>query len=257
MLTDLESQPEWLARLHSLNTVIVGSHEPLMGNLFYDHAEPHFVDRPPIDRYRVKRERFRAALQGRRRLLEVGVNGCHSAYLALTGNPELEFHGVDICARSYVEDAVGWLKREFPGRVFFHKGDSRSVLPSLGQSGCTFDAFHIDGFKPFYFIDILNSSRLATPSGALVIVDDAEQLGIRVALASLTAFNVITQVPGFPPMQCSKGSAEANEVRTLIPSSGLKYQLLKRYSHALAMARQAKALAVSALGVTGLQRLPG
>lgn len=254
MLTDLESQPEWLNRLRSLNAVIASSNEPLLGNLFYDNAEAHFVDSPPIEPYRAKRERFRAAVRGRQRLLEVGVNGCHSAYLALTENPELEFHGVDICQNSYVEHAVGWLKREFPGRVFFHKGDSRRVLPALTSGGFTFDVFHIDGAKPFYFIDILNSSRMVSPSDALVVVDDAYQLGVRVALSSLANFNVITRLPEFPSMPRSVGSAESNEVRRLIPSAGSKYTLLKPYPNVLATARHAKALAVGALAVSGLRR---
>jgi hypothetical protein len=247
MLTDLESQLEWRERLRSLNAVIAGSNEPLLGNLFYDNEQAHFVDSPPIERYRVKRERFRAAVQERRRLLEVGVNGCHSAYLALTENPELEFHGVDICLRSYVEPAVAWLEREFPGRVFFYKGDSRRVLPALASRGLTFDVFHIDGFKPFYYMDIVNSSRMVSPSGALVVVDDTEQLGIRAALLSLANFNVITRLPEFPSMPRSVDFSESNnEVRRLVPSSGRKYIMLKSYSYALATARQVKALAVAA-----------
>ncbi len=195
MLADLESQPEWRERLRSLNSVIAGTNEPVFGNLFYENEQPNFVDSPPIERYRVKRERFRAVVRERRRLLEVGVNGCHSAYLALTENLELEYHGVDICEYSYVEHAVAWLEREFPGRVFFYKGDSRRVLPVLTSRRLTFDVFHIDGFKPFYYMDILNSSRMVSPSGALVVVDDVDQLGVRVALLSLADFNVITRLP--------------------------------------------------------------
>jgi hypothetical protein len=254
MLTDLESQPKWRERLRSLNSVIAGSSEPLTGNLFYDDAQAHFVDSPPIERYRIKRERFRAALQGRRRLLEVGVNGCHSAFLALTDNPELEFHGVDICEHSYVERAVNWLKDEFPGRVFFYSGDSRSVLPKLASRGLTFDVFHVDGAKHIYYRDIINSSRMISPSGALVVVDDAEQLGVRVALSSLSIFNVITRLPEFPSMRHSAGSAESNEIRGLVPSSGGKYILLKCYSHILAMVRQIKALAMAALAVSGIRK---
>lgn len=257
MLTDLESQPEWLDRLFSLNAVIASSNESLVGNLFYDHADAHFADSPPIELYRVKRERFRAAVRERRRLLEVGVNGCHSAYLALTENPLLEFHGVDICQNSYVELAVAWLEREFPGRVFFHKGDSRRVLPALKSSGLTFDVFHIDGAKPFYFIDILNSSRMVLPTGALVVVDDADQLGVRVTLLSLTKFNVITRLREFPSMPRSVGLAESNEVRGLVPSAGRKYALLKPYSNVLATARRAKAVAVGALALYQLNAPTG
>lgn len=253
MPSDLESQAEWRERLRSLNTVIASTREPLLGNLFYDDAQDEFVDSLPIDRYRFKRDRFRAALRKRRRLLEVGVNGGHSAYLALTENKELEYHGVDICENAYVEQAVAWLKNEFPGRVFFYKGDSRRILPGLASEGLTFDVFHIDGAKYVYYVDIVNSSRMVSPSGALVVVDDAEQLGVRIALLSLASFNVITRLPKFPSMPRLIGSAESNEVRGLVPSSGTKYIFLNSFSYALATARQTKALAVAALGISGLR----
>jgi Methyltransferase domain len=255
MPTDLESQPEWRERLRSLNSVIASSNELLVGNLFYDGAQADFLDSPPIQRYRVKRERFRAAVRDRRRLLEIGVNGGHSAYLALTENPELEFHGVDICEHSYVENAVAWLKGEFPGRVFFYKGDSGSVLPALAARGLTFDAFHIDGAKHLYYMDIVNSSRMVAPSGALVIVDDSNYLIAKVALSSLANFNVIIRLPEFPSMTRAVGHDDSNnEVRGLVPSSGRKYTLLKSYSYVLATARQIKALAAAVLEVSGLRR---
>jgi hypothetical protein len=246
MLADLESQPEWRERLSSLNSVIASSNEPLMGNLFYESAQADFVDSPPVQRYRIKRERFRAAVRGRRRMLEVGVNGCHSAYLALTENPELEFHGVDICDYSYVEHAVAWLKSEFPGRVFFYKGDSSRVLPALAARGLTFDVFHIDGAKHLYYIDVVNSSRMVPPSGARVIMDDSNYLIAKVALASLASFNVITRLPEFPPMPHAVDHEDSNnEVRGLVVSSGGKYMFLKSYSYVLATARRTKALAAA------------
>lgn len=244
MPTDLEAQPEWRERLRSLNSVIASSHETLMGNLFYENAQADFVDRPPVQRYRAKRERFRAAVRDRRRMLEVGVNGCHSAYLALTENPELEFHGVDICHNAYVERAVAWLKIEFPGRVFFYNGDSATVLPALAARGLTFDVFHIDGAKHLYYMDIVNSSRMVSRSGAIVIVDDSNYLFAKVALSSLAKFKVITRLPGFPPMPPAVNREDTNnEITGLVPSSGGKYVLLKCYSYVLATARQIKALA--------------
>lgn len=255
MLADLESQPEWRDRLRSLNSVIASSSEPLMGNLFYEGAQVDFIGSPPVQRYRVKRERFRAAVRDRRRMLEVGVNGCHSAYLALTENPELEFHGVDICEYSYVEHAVAWLKKEFPGRVFFYKGDSSRVLPALAARGLTFDVFHIDGAKHLYYMDIVNSSRMVSPSGALVIVDDSNYLIARVTLSSLAKLNVVTQLPEFPSMPRAVDHEDSNnEVMGLVPSSGRKYIFLESYSYILATARRTKAVAAAALAVSGLRR---
>jgi Methyltransferase domain len=249
MLTDLESQTEWRDRLRSLNSVIASCDEPLMGNLFYEGAQDDFVDCPPLQQYRVKRKRFREAVRDRRRMLEVGVNGCHSAYLALTENPDLEFYGVDICEFSYVERAVAWLKSEFPGRVFFYKGDSIRVLPGLAARGLTFDVFHVDGAKHLYYMDIVNCSRMVSPTGAIVIVDDSNYLIARVAVSSLASFNVITRLPDFPSMPPAVRHEDTNnEVLGLRQSSVRKYVSVKSYSYVLTTARQVKALAAAVGG---------
>ena len=80
-------------------------------------------------------------------MLEVGVNAGHSALLALSANPALEYYGVDILAHGYTVDCVDYLKGEFPGRVHLFPGDSREVLPWLADRGdeMGFDLFAIDG----------------------------------------------------------------------------------------------------------------
>src|ERR1039458_994251 len=160
-MDDLEGTASWLERLESLNGVIAATGKPLEGNLFYDVRQKDFVRSAPNSILKPKRDRFRRAISGRTRLLEVGVNGGHSAYLALTTNPDLEFHGVDICEHAYVLPAIRWLQSEFPGRVFFYEGDCLKVLPNLAKGGQRFDCFHIDGGKQTYFRDILNCHRLA------------------------------------------------------------------------------------------------
>ena len=119
---------------------------------------------------------MRRALRGRRRLLEVGTNGGHSALLALTANPGLEFHGVDICEHAYAEPAMRFLERAFPGRTFFHPGNCLTVLPAIHERDpdLHFDAFHIDGAKRTYYQDIRNCVPMAAED-ALVIVDDTQQ----------------------------------------------------------------------------------
>ena len=104
-MDDLENTASWLERLGSLNTAIVATGEPLAGNLFYTHLQDDFAASAPSSIMKPKRDSFRRAITGRRRLLEIGVNGGHSAYLALTSNPDLEFHGVDICEHKYVSPA--------------------------------------------------------------------------------------------------------------------------------------------------------
>ena len=103
--------------------------------------------RPPADDLAPARRNLWRAARFKERLLEVGVNAGHSALLALSSNPKLQYYGVDIVSHSYTIACVDFLKGEFPGRVHLFPGDSREVLPWLAdRSGdLAFDLFSIDG----------------------------------------------------------------------------------------------------------------
>lgn len=224
-----ESDEAWLTGLRNLNEVTAAMGEPLMGNLFYLHQQADYVTSAPNPVLRIKRERMRTALRGRRRLLEVGVNGGHSAYLALTSNPELEFHGVDICEWSYVKPAVEWLQARFPGRVHLHVGDSMKVLPALAKSGLTFDAFHIDGAKWAYYHDILVCQRMMTGRRpAVIVVDDTNRPVVSATWDRCLSQGVIQSVPEFPAMPQNLSSR--NEVGTLRRIPEWKRMLLMAYA---------------------------
>ena len=173
-MDDVECSDDWLKGLWRLNAAIAATGQPLSGNLCYDDLQDDYLTMPPNPATRPKRDRLRAATAGRTRLLEVGVNGGHSAYVALSANPNLSFYGVDICEHAYVRPAIELLKRQFPGRVSFSAGNSLRILPHLAKSAETFDAFHIDGAKSLYFKDILNCAHLIEGDAASLIVDDTQ-----------------------------------------------------------------------------------
>ena len=227
-MDDLESDAFWLERLRSLNAVVAASGHPLVGNLFYDHLQADFLERPPNLTTKPKRDRFRSAVEGRDRLLEIGINGGHSAYLALTSNPDLEFHGVDICEHSYVRPAVEWLKHEFPGRVFFYPGSCLKVLPLLASQPLRFDCFHIDGAKYTYFSDILNCDRLAVDGRALAIIDDMEMKQVARIWSWCLRLGVLTSAPGIPALPST--SKYQNEVGILKPLAPWRSALLRCFA---------------------------
>lgn len=197
---DIELSVSWLERLQSLNAVIAETGEPLVGNLAYDHLQPDYLGSPPNAVLREKRKRFREAVDGRGRLLEIGVNGGHSAFLALTANPNLEFHGVDICEHTYVLPAIDWLKTEFSERVFFYPGDCLKVLPALAKQGFRFDCFHVDGAKDTYYRDILNAVRMMSGGEAVVIIDDMQIDAVARVWERCIKQRLITNASEFPPM---------------------------------------------------------
>lgn len=212
---DIEQSESWLGGLFRLNRVIAESGVPLEGNLFYDHRDPSFVDQPPDPRLRPKRDRFRSVAVSHSRLLEIGVNGGHSAYAALTANPELTYFGVDICAHPYVRPAIEWLQAEFPGRVSFESGNSLKILPALRRQGHLFDAFHVDGAKSNYLADILHCQRMMTGTIAIVIVDDTNGPLVAATWRRCLRWRIVGPLAAYPTQD---EGALSNEIAQLLPT---------------------------------------
>ncbi len=137
----------FLRRLQRINAIVRQSSERLEGNIFYADLDERFSESPPVEELAPARRNVWRAARFKERLLEVGVNAGHSALLALSSNPRLEYYGVDIVTHGYTTECVDFLKGEFPGRVHLFPGDSREVLPWLAeQEGeLNFDLYHVDG----------------------------------------------------------------------------------------------------------------
>lgn len=221
---DIERSPLWLEGLWRLNRAIASTGKPLYGNLCYDDLQGDYQMSPPIARTRVKRDRLRRLVAGKRRMLEVGVNGGHSAYVALAADPELEFHGVDICEHPYVEPAVEVLKKLFPGRVRLTRGHCLEVLPRLATAGLRFDMFHIDGAKHLYFKDILNSSRMIDGESAVVLVDDSQLRSVKWVWRTSVRYGLIEPDTSFLPGP--PGAHDQNAAGRLCPLPSWRNYLL-------------------------------
>jgi hypothetical protein len=223
---DVECSEDWLQGLWRLNATIAATGEPLYGNLCYDDLQDDYLRRPPNPATRPKRDRLRAATAGRTRLLEVGVNGGHSAYVALSANPNLSFHGVDICEHAYVRPAVEQLEEQFPGRVSFSAGNSLQVLPDLAKCAETFDAFHIDGAKHLYFKDILNCARLIDGDSSSLVVDDTQLRSVAWVWRTSIRYRLITPDPERPLGPAGAHDQSASGILRALPQ--WKWSLITR-----------------------------
>lgn len=141
-----ELSQHFLLRLAVLNGVVARTGERLEGNLFYADGAQNFLGRRPAPELAPARRNLWRACRFKTRVLEVGVNAGHSALLALSCNPRLEYYGIDIMEHAYTAECVDYLKGEFPGRIHLYPGDSREVLPWLLERNETdFDLFCVDG----------------------------------------------------------------------------------------------------------------
>jgi hypothetical protein len=164
-------------RLKRIAELVKQSGERLEGNIFYADLGDRYVDQPPDTGLAPARRNAWRAVRFKERLLEVGVNAGHSALLALSTNPRLQYYGVDIMSHAYTAECVDFLKGEFPGRVHLFTGDSREVLPWLvsRRAELAFDIFHVDGGHTDEVCrsDMGNCIRMATGQrGRHVLLDD-------------------------------------------------------------------------------------
>jgi hypothetical protein len=164
-------------RLMRLAEIVKQSGEPLEGNIFYADNADRYADQPPDSELAPARRNVWRAVRFKERLLEVGVNAGHSALLALSSSPRLEYYGVDKMSHGSTAECVDFLKGEFPGRVHLFTGDSREVLPWLvnPRAELGFDIFHVDGGHTDEACrsDMANCIRIASGQpGRHVLLDD-------------------------------------------------------------------------------------
>jgi hypothetical protein len=174
-----EFSPAFLARTRALNHLVADSGEVIEGGIFYWNLAVDFHDLPPDPSLASARRNYWRAARHKKMLLEVGVNAGHSALLALSSNPELIYYGVDMCFHAYTQNCVNYLAEQFPGRVFFLRGDSREVLPQFAarHPNHGFDLFNVDGGHTAELCrtDISNCLRIAGGSQqAHLLLDDID-----------------------------------------------------------------------------------
>jgi hypothetical protein len=128
----------------------------------------------------------------KRSILEIGVHGAHSLLISLMANPDARITCVDICHWEHVEKCVSYLQTQFPDRIVFLKGDSRTVLPCLVGP---FDMIHVDGDHSYEGakFDMVQSHRLSHPLTSFVFDDYFD--GIHRAVTELSGLFEVTFVP--------------------------------------------------------------
>lgn len=159
--------------LKELNNIVYNSNVSVEGNVYYRH-EANGRSITPL--YEHKRHKLFELAKRSKSVLEIGVNGGHSALTMFTANPELSYHGFDIGHHSYTQPAIDWLTKKFK-KVSYHVGDSRLTIPKFNKK-ITFDLIHVDGGHSAEqaLVDIKNCRRLAHKR-TLLLFDDCNTRG--------------------------------------------------------------------------------
>jgi hypothetical protein len=178
---DAADSPDFLSVMSKLNEQLASTGENVEGNVCYlDQTSPNeiLVSLPTMEPNHInKRINLGTVARRSTMMLEVGLNGGHSALLILLSNPALTLVTVDNFQHKYTEHAATFLKGRFPRRFHSVRGDSREVLPrmALEKPNLRFDALHVDGghAENLGYADISNALRLARKD-ALFVLDDLQ-----------------------------------------------------------------------------------
>lgn len=166
--------------LETLNKIINDVGEPLEGNIFYEHLDPHRTQL--IETFFPKRAALAMFAMSHDNIIEIGFNSGFSALLMLTANPNLKLTSVDICEHKYTKPCFEYLSSVFPGRITLVEGDSTKVLVDALQDKAT-TGYIIDGGHGLDVAetDLRNVIQHANP-GAVLCFDDSDFVELRMML---------------------------------------------------------------------------
>ena len=185
----------------------------LIGNLFYDHEQmnPPFYNSPMLKECEEKRIRFSKASKMRTTMFEIGLNGGHSSFLAMTANENLTVYSNDIAEfyppctnihpEIYVPEAAKTLKNLFNNRFTFIKGSCITEVPIFVKNNpkMIFDIIHIDGAKETYKQDFLNIRPLLKDN-SIVIFDDSQNPAVQKLVDDFIRQGHLHRTSDFPQM---------------------------------------------------------
>lgn len=191
----------WQNALESLNAQLVkllndaDAAPELNGNLFYSHKDPKFEGSELVPQFDGKRRNLFKLAKDAKHMLEVGVNGGHSLFLALSANPKLRVTGIDICRQVvpswarvdvYVPGAFDWLSKAFPKRCSFITGNSLIELPRYTDENPKekIDLLHLDGAKDTHLREFL-AIRPLMRKGAVLLQDDTNTKPVRTSMRQI------------------------------------------------------------------------
>ena len=167
--------------LETLNKIINDVGEPLEGNIFYEHLDPHRTQL--IEKFFPKRAALAMFAMSHDNIIEIGFNSGFSALLMLTANPNLKLTSVDICEHKYTLPCFEYLKSIFGDRIELVQGDSTQVLVGTLQEKKDVTGYIIDGGHGLDVAetDLRNVIQYANKD-AVLCFDDSDFVDLRMML---------------------------------------------------------------------------
>jgi hypothetical protein len=160
--------------IQELTKILYYVGERIEGNLVCDITPTNWVIQSNID----KINNLQYLCKNKKKIIEIGVNACHSLLLMLLINPEAEYLLFDLNNHKYTEPAFNYIKSQFPNtKINIIFGDSTKTIHKFIFENQTelhsYDLIHIDGGHTIDIFphDYNNSKQLIVENGVVVFDD--------------------------------------------------------------------------------------
>jgi len=166
--------------VEALTKIIEEVGERVEGNLICDiHARNWTV----FDNL-AKIRNLQRLCKDKKKIVEIGVNACHSLLIMLLENPNADYLLFDLNNHKYTEPALDYIKRTFAStKITVVFGDSVGTVAAYIETDPnlrSYDFVHLDGghTEDVFGHDYEHCKRLLAPSG-IVVFDDYNMADIR------------------------------------------------------------------------------
>ena len=148
--------------------------ERVEGNLVCDIEPNYWV----IEQNKSKIQNLRSLCKDKKRIIEIGVNACHSLLIMLLENPFADYLLFDLNCHKYTDPIINYIRNAFPNTnikiIYGNSTDTitKYILDNSDEIN-SYDLMHLDGghTEDIFSIDYANSKKLLKPDG-IVIFDD-------------------------------------------------------------------------------------
>jgi predicted O-methyltransferase YrrM len=160
--------------IQHITQILLNIGERVEGNLLCDIDPNNWV----YEKNKHKIQNLQNLSKGAKKIMEIGVNACHSLIIMLLQNPSADYLLFDLNYHRYTEPIINYVKGAFPDTnikiVYGNSIDtiSKYILDNQDEIN-TYDLIHLDGghTEDIFSYDYDNSKRLLKPDG-VVIFDD-------------------------------------------------------------------------------------
>jgi len=167
--------------LKNITKILKDIGERVEGNLICDIRPDNYI----ITQNESKIKNLQYLCKNKKKIIEIGVNACHSLLLMLLINPMAEYLLFDLGNHKYTLPTLNYIKKQFPHTkiniIFGNSVETISEYIRVNQNNInSYDLIHLDGghTENIFSQDYINSKKLVTSKG-IIIFDDYDYSDIK------------------------------------------------------------------------------